>query len=308
MALRRLVLYPFLVALAGWYHELLNPMEKILSMTFKNDTWNVSHILMRTRAKQKQAALKVWATVVIGCFFLFSACSSLKSDEEQADAFFNSGMTEMASNHFKSAIIEFKNAIQINPKLAKAHFQLGLAYVSSHQLLSGFIQMRTAVRLDPQNDAYLDTFANLLFEHHYYSDAAKYFEEMVERKQEKGLLFLLGTGSLKAKHFEKAVVTFKRILDGDPDNVSARIGLADALYNLNEINEAQKTLEETASTAKDNIEAQIALTGFYEKRKQYVLAKEKLQQIARRYSQGGIALAWDSILAHSEQNGLLQYW
>ena len=219
-------------------------------MPFKTDTWNVSHISMRTRANQMQAAINVWAITVIGCFFLFSACSSLKSDKEQAEAFFNSGMTEMASNNFKSAIIEFKNAIQKNPKLAKAHFQLGLAYLSSHQVLSGFIQMRTAVRLDPQNEAYLDTFANLLFEHHYYSDAAKYFEKMLERKQERDLLFLLGTARLKAKHFEKAVVTFKRILAGDPDNVPARIGLADALYNLNEISEAQKTLEETVINRK----------------------------------------------------------
>ena len=238
---------------------------------------------MRMRAKQMQTALRVRIIIVIGCFFLSGACSSLKSDEEQAETFFQSGMAKMASNHLKSAIIEFKNAIHKNPKLAKAHFQLGLAYVSSHQVLSGFIQMRTAVRLDPQNEAYLDTYANLLFEHHYYSDAAKYFETLVERKQKTDLLFLLGTARLKAKHFEKAMKTFKRILAGDPNNVPARIGLADSLYNLNEINEAQKTLEETASTAKDNIEAQIALAGFYEKRKKYDFAKEKFRQIVHRF-------------------------
>ena len=258
-------------------------MEIFLNMPLETDMRNVPHIPLRMPAKQMQTAFRVRIIIVIGCFFLFSACSSLKSDEEQAEAFFHSGMTKMASNHLKSAIIEFKNAIHKNPKLAKAHFQLGLAYVSSHQVLSGFIQMRTAIRLDPQNDAFLDTYANLLFEHRYYSDAAKYFETLVERKQESDLLFLLGTARLKARHFEKAIETFNRILAGDPNNVPARIGLADSLYNLNEINEAQKTLEETASTAKDNIEAQIALAGFYEKRKQYHLAEEKLRQIVHRF-------------------------
>ena len=252
-------------------------------MPFKADMRAVPHIPMKIQVKQMQTPLNGRVIILIGCFFLLSACSSLKNDEEQAEAFFQSGMTKMASNHLKSAIIEFKNAIHKNPRLAKAHFQLGLAYVSSHQVLSGFIQMRTAVRLDPQNDAFLNTYANLLFEHRYYSDAAKYFEKLVERKQESGLLFLLGTARLKAKHSEKAIETFNGILAGDPNNVPARIGLADALYNLNEINEAQKTLEETASTAEDNIEAQIALAGFYEKRKQYDLAEEKLRQIVHRF-------------------------
>ena len=252
-------------------------------MSYETDMRNVPRRPLKMRAKQMQAALNVSIIIFIGCFSLCSACSSLKSDAEQAEAFFQSGMTKMASNHLKSAIIEFKNAIHKNPKLAKAHFQLGLAYVSSHQVLSGFIQMRTAVRLDPQNDAFLDTYANLLFEHRYYSDAAKYFETLVERKQETDLLFLLGTARLKAKHSEKAIETFNRILAGDPNNVPARIGLADALYHLNEINEARKTLEQTALTAKDNIEAQIALAGFYEKRKMYDLAQEKLRQIVHRF-------------------------
>ena len=231
-----------------------------------------------------QTELRVRIIIIIGLFFLFSGCSLLKSDEEQAEDFYHSGMTKMESNQLKSAIIEFKNAISKNPGLAKAHFQLGLAYVASHQILSGFMQMRTAVRIDPQNDAFLKTYSNLLFEHHYYSDAAKYFEKLIERKQEtEGLLLLLGTARLKAKHFKKAIETFNQIIIKQPNNVPARIGLADALYNLNQINEAQKTLEETASTAKDNIEAQIALAGFYEKRKMYDLAKEKLRQIVHRF-------------------------
>jgi Tfp pilus assembly protein PilF len=222
--------------------------------------------------------------IIIGFLFLFSGCSLLESDEEQAEDFFHSGITKMEANQLKSAIIEFKNAISKNPKLAKAHFQLGLAYIASHQILSGFIQMRTAVRLDPQNDAFLDTYANLLFERHYYSDAAKYFEKLVERKQKTiKLLLLLGTAQLKAKHSEKAIETFNQIIIKQPNNVPAKIGLADALYNLNQRNEAQKTLEEAASTAKDNIEAQIALAGFYEKRNQYDMAEAKLRQTLDRF-------------------------
>ena len=120
-------------------------MEKFLNMPLETDMRNVPHRPMRIRVKQMQTALNVRVIILIGCFFLFSACSSLKNDQEQAEAFFQSGMTKMASNHLKSAIIEFKNAIHKNPKLAKAHFQLGLAYVSSHQVLSGFIQRRPSL-------------------------------------------------------------------------------------------------------------------------------------------------------------------
>jgi len=226
----------------------------------------------------------IFLIFTLGLLFFFGGCSLTKSNEEKAEVFFRFGMEKIQKEQFESAIIEFKNAIQKNPKLAKAYFQMGLAYIATQQVLLGIIEMRTAVRLTPENDAFLSTYANLLLKHRYYKDAAKYLQKMAEKKPEDlDLLLKLGHTQLKAKRFEQAAGTFKQVIQKKPASVRARIGLADALYKQNLREDAGKVLTQNASMAQDNVEAQIALARFFEKRGQYETALELFQQISRRF-------------------------
>lgn len=207
-----------------------------------------------------------WVALV-GLFSFFCGCSLTKSDEEKAEKFFQSGMKDLESHEYKSAILDFKNAVQKNPNLAKAYFQMGLAYVDSGKILLGFIEMRTAVRLAPENESFLNTYANLLLDHQYYKDAVKYLNPLLKRRpNDPGLQLKLANAQLKAKQFEPAADTFRQIIERKPNDVAAKIGLADALYGQNKFYEAQEILKETVSSAGNSVPARIALARFYEKR------------------------------------------
>ncbi len=222
--------------------------------------------------------------LILGLFSFVSGCSLTKSDEEKAEDFFQSGMAFMESQQYKTAVLEFKNAVQKNPELAKAYFQLGLAYIAQREVLLGFIEMRTAVRLDPENDSFLNTYTDLLLEYHYYKDAAKYLKTILKRSpNDTALQLKLGNAQLKANRFDQAAETFGQVIEKQPDSVKAKIGLAAVLVSQNKFYGAEKLLKENVSVAPNSAEARIALARFFEKRRRFDQAGSIFAQVSHDF-------------------------
>ena len=80
--------------------------------------------------------------------FFVSGCSD---SETKKVAHYNKGMEYVEKEDYKPAILEFKNAIQIDPKYAAARYQLGLAYLKNKQPSDAVEELIRAADLDPQN-------------------------------------------------------------------------------------------------------------------------------------------------------------
>ena len=63
--------------------------------------------------------------IILSSGFLLSCAS----DEEKIQNYLNSGDKYFAQEEYRSAEIEFKNAIQIDPNLVEAHLKLGETYL-----------------------------------------------------------------------------------------------------------------------------------------------------------------------------------
>ena len=57
----------------------------------------------------------------------FSGCS--RNPEKAKRKYLESGMKYMDSKQYEAATIQFKKAIQVDPKFAEAHYELGPAYL-----------------------------------------------------------------------------------------------------------------------------------------------------------------------------------
>jgi Tfp pilus assembly protein PilF len=79
--------------------------------------------------------------------------SSFSSDPREKKAkHLEKGETYLAGSKYKEAIIEFKNAVQLDPKDAQAHYKLGLAYLklgSMPNIQEAFRELTKSVELDP---------------------------------------------------------------------------------------------------------------------------------------------------------------
>src|SRR5580700_8576193 len=65
--------------------------------------------------------------------------------------YLNSGKAYAAQGKEKEAIIQFSNAIKIDPHYAAAHYELANAYLKSGSPMGAYVELRHAVDFDPKN-------------------------------------------------------------------------------------------------------------------------------------------------------------
>jgi tetratricopeptide (TPR) repeat protein len=105
------------------------------------------------------ASIAIFAMLVQGC---------TRDPNVRKAKYLASGKKYVAQGKEKEAIIQFSNAVKIDPHYAAAHFELAKAYLKTGSGLSGYTELRHTVDLDPKNvEARLDLGQILLAAHQY---------------------------------------------------------------------------------------------------------------------------------------------
>jgi Tfp pilus assembly protein PilF len=76
------------------------------------------------------------AIVILGLLAITAV--SCGSKEEKKAKFYNRGMALFEQADYKKANLEFKNALQIDPKFADAYYMLGKVQLEAKELKSAF--------------------------------------------------------------------------------------------------------------------------------------------------------------------------
>ena len=147
---------------------------------------------------------------------LAAGCSN---SEQAKQEYFDNGVKLMAAGRLRDAIIEFRNAIQQDPRFGRAHYQLAEAYAATGNP-SGALQeyVRAADLLPTDNVA-----------------------------QTRAAMFLL-----LARQFEDAKTRIQKVLESDPTNVEALIVHGNALAALKDLDGATKEIEEALELNPDS--------------------------------------------------------
>jgi Tfp pilus assembly protein PilF len=82
---------------------------------------------------------------------LLSYLSCTREPAEKRAKHMKRGDAYFENQEFKKAIIEYKNAIQAEPRFAQGHYQLALAYLKTAQPRQAFAEFSRTVDLDPEN-------------------------------------------------------------------------------------------------------------------------------------------------------------
>src|ERR1017187_1153690 len=85
-----------------------------------------------------------------------AGCSS--DPNQKKLRFVSSGAKYFSEHKYQEAIIQFRGAVQIDPKFAAAHYQLAQAYLAAGNPAAAFREFYQTVDLDPAN---LDAKLNL---------------------------------------------------------------------------------------------------------------------------------------------------
>jgi len=92
--------------------------------------------------------LKLGILLILSVAMILFSCAS---EEEKKAAHFEKGKAYFEKGDYKAAIIEFKNAIQIDPKYKEVYSHLGEAYLKVGDLRGAFRAYAILAELDPNN-------------------------------------------------------------------------------------------------------------------------------------------------------------
>ena len=106
-----------------------------------------------------QALRKNRACLVLA-FVILAACS--RDPAKQKAVYLASGEKYAKAGKYQEAVIQFRNAIEIDPRFAEAHHQLANVYIKLKSGQQAYRELQTTLELDSNNtDARLE-FATLL--------------------------------------------------------------------------------------------------------------------------------------------------
>src|SRR5215467_13862101 len=126
---------------------------------------------LRRKSLPKKFALLILVLVVL------EACS--RDPAKEKAAFLASGEKYAREDKYQEAVIQFRNAIEVDPRFVQAHHQLALVYIRMKAYQQAYRELLRTVELDSRNaDAQLEL-AKLLLSGRKYDDAQNAAEKVI---------------------------------------------------------------------------------------------------------------------------------
>ena len=227
------------------------------------------------------------------------------------------GDAELTKQRLNEAIIEYRRAIQADPRLGPARLQLAIAYASNGDGPNALREYVRAAELMPDNkEAQLKAgnfmliagqfedakgvadkllardakdvdaqvlLANALAGTRDMEGAVTAFEKALELDPSRAATYSeLGTVQLSRGNREEAEAAFRKAVELNPKSASAHLALANYLFTLGQLEPAAAELKTTLQLDADNLIANRAMAMYYMISRKPDAAEPHLQVVAKR--------------------------
>jgi tetratricopeptide (TPR) repeat protein len=200
--------------------------------------------------------------LLIFLVLLIAGCSS---QEDKKENYFKSALSYIEEGKQTEAILELKNAIQIDPKYAEARYQLGLLYLKEQQPREAFQELVRVTDLDPENlDAYLKV-AQMYFLSQELDKSREKIDHVLSKDpaHHDGLLLLVNV-LMKKGEYDEALTTLEKLGDEVETTDTLQLLKAQIYTSQKNLEQAEKALKKAISIKADNFINYSALLKFYD--------------------------------------------
>lgn len=203
---------------------------------------------------------------LLAAVFVLGGCTNPETAKTEH---LSRGEAYLKEAKYQEASIEFRNAIQLDDKVAAAHWGLSRAYEGLQRGPEAFQELKRTVDLDPNN---------------------------LEAKAKLGTIYL-GASKGRTELIAEAEKLAKEILQKDPNYIEGHILMGSVLFAQNQPDKALAALNHAVELDTKRVESYLSLARFY------VVSKDqaKAEEIFKR----AISINNNSALAHTEYGKFL---
>ncbi len=201
------------------------------------------------------------AFVAVCCLAISTACST--DPAARTLKFLNSGKQYFQKGQLQEAGIQFRNALQIDPRSADAHYQLARTYLRSGQTQAARREFSEAVTLDPKNsDAELQLASLLLAGRQYDEAAAKATAVLAADPGNARAHSILGSKYALTRDVENAVSEYRKSVQLEPHWVEVYAGLGAVYLAAGRTAEAEAIYRKAIDANPNSSQAHLSLGQF----------------------------------------------
>jgi tetratricopeptide (TPR) repeat protein len=184
---------------------------------------------MKTECRTKYVVL---LSLLLTAVLAIGGCTN---PEKAKAAHLSKGDAYLKDSKFQEASIEYRNAIQIDDKLAAAHWGLARAYEGLERAQEAFEELRRTTQLDPNN---------------------------LEARWKLATIYLAAS-KRKAEYIAEAERLAREILDKDPNYIEGHILQGSILFAQNKPDEALGKFKHAVELDPKRIESYMSLARYY---------------------------------------------
>jgi tetratricopeptide (TPR) repeat protein len=182
--------------------------------------------------------------------------------------YLNSGKAYAAKGKEKEAIIQFSNAIKIDPHYADAHFELAKAYLKTASVMGAYSELRRTVDLDPKNvEARLDL-GQMLLAGHQYEKSLEQANAILAVNPNNADAWGLKSGIAMANNDRaEALKDIQQALKNDPNRAAfhAQLGLIQGLDPATQ-KDAEAQVQQAVKLDPKNVPAHLLLSSMLQRK------------------------------------------
>ncbi len=140
--------------------------------------------------------------------------------------FYNKGYEQ----NYRKAVVEFSQALQLDPKYSQAALYLGRVYNALYDDQNALAYFRTAIEIDPDYLEARASYAGALLDAGNLDEAVRQLNAVTQRDPNNGMAwYLLSQAYARKSSFDEAIAASRKAVQLTPHNAEAHFWLAESL-------------------------------------------------------------------------------
>jgi tetratricopeptide (TPR) repeat protein len=229
----------------------------------------------RVRAFSKKRAV-IHSLLVVTLMAAFDVGCS-RDPNVRKQRYFESGQRYLQKGKYPEAVIQFRNALQVDSSYADAHYQLARVYSRMEQWTPAYHELARTVELQPENyPARLDL-ANLLIAGHQLKEAQEHTDVLLQKDANDPLVHTTYAELLAAQdNLPAAMLEMQKAISLAPDRWESYLTLASLQMNANELDAAEPNFKKAVELNPKAVQSRLAFGRYYQSRGRFPEAEHEM--------------------------------